>query len=118
MAIDFARELRTAAGQAEYIGEKGLGELWEILEDSLTRIKDEVFGGASRPPADQGGQADEGTRSAGARGAAGSGGRAAGAGDQEAGAGGESDGPAGKSGGRRSEPAGPAEPDQPAGQDD
>ena len=48
MAIDFARELRTAASQAEHIGEQGLGELWEILEDSLTRIRDEVFGAGDR----------------------------------------------------------------------
>ena len=46
MAIDFARELRSAAGHAEDVGEGGLGDLRDILEDALTRIKDEVFGGS------------------------------------------------------------------------
>jgi hypothetical protein len=44
MAIDFARDLRSAAGHAEDVGEGGLGDLRGILEDALTRIKDEVFG--------------------------------------------------------------------------
>jgi len=46
MAIDFARDLRSAAGHAEDVGEGGLGDLRGILEDALTRIKDEVFGGS------------------------------------------------------------------------
>jgi DNA-binding PadR family transcriptional regulator len=44
LAVDFARELRKAAWNTESIGENALGDLRSILEDALTRIKDEVFG--------------------------------------------------------------------------
>jgi DNA-binding PadR family transcriptional regulator len=54
MAIEFARELRSAAGHAEDVGERGLGDLWGILDDALTRIKDEVFGGNQDPADDEG----------------------------------------------------------------
>jgi DNA-binding PadR family transcriptional regulator len=44
LAVDFARDLRKAAWNTESIGENALGDLRSILEDALTRIKDEVFG--------------------------------------------------------------------------
>ena len=44
LALDFGRELRKAAWNTESIGENALGDLRSILEDALTRIKDEVFG--------------------------------------------------------------------------
>ena len=47
MAVDFARELRRAAWNTESVGENALGDLRSILEDALTRIKTEVFGGAA-----------------------------------------------------------------------
>jgi DNA-binding PadR family transcriptional regulator len=46
LAVDFAKELRKAAWNTESIGENALGDLRAILEDALTRIKDEVFGNA------------------------------------------------------------------------
>jgi DNA-binding PadR family transcriptional regulator len=48
LAVDFARELRRAAWNTESVGENALGDLRSILEDALTRIKNEVFGGAAR----------------------------------------------------------------------
>jgi DNA-binding PadR family transcriptional regulator len=55
MAVDFARELRRAAWNTESVGENALGDLRSILEDALTRIKTEVFGGAAakRAPEDR-----------------------------------------------------------------
>jgi DNA-binding PadR family transcriptional regulator len=55
MAVDFARELRRAAWNTESVGENALGDLRSILEDALTRIKTEVFGGAAakRAPEDK-----------------------------------------------------------------
>jgi DNA-binding PadR family transcriptional regulator len=47
VAVDFARELRKAAWDTESVGENALGDLRSILEDTLTRIKDEVFGGTT-----------------------------------------------------------------------
>jgi hypothetical protein len=47
LAVDFARDLRRAAFDTESIGENAIGDLRSILEDALTRIKDEVFGGAA-----------------------------------------------------------------------
>ena len=47
LAIDFARELRKAAWNTESVGENALGDLRSILEDALTRIKAEVFGGGA-----------------------------------------------------------------------
>jgi hypothetical protein len=44
LAGDFARDFRKAAWNTESIGENALGNLRSILEDALTRIKDEVFG--------------------------------------------------------------------------
>jgi DNA-binding PadR family transcriptional regulator len=51
LAVDFARDLRKAAWNTESVGENALGDLRSILEDALTRIKDEVFGGAPARPA-------------------------------------------------------------------
>jgi DNA-binding PadR family transcriptional regulator len=48
LAIDFARELRSAAWHTGQVGEDSLGDLREILEDTLSRIRDEVFGGGAR----------------------------------------------------------------------
>jgi len=45
LAVDFAKELRKAAWNTESVGENALGDLRSILEDALTRIKEEVFGG-------------------------------------------------------------------------
>jgi DNA-binding PadR family transcriptional regulator len=55
MAVDFARELRRAAWNTESVGENALSDLRSILEDALTRIKTEVFGGAAakRAPEDE-----------------------------------------------------------------
>jgi DNA-binding PadR family transcriptional regulator len=53
LASEFARELRSAAGHAGDIGEGALGDLREILSDTLARIRDEVFDDepGSRPAA-------------------------------------------------------------------
>jgi DNA-binding PadR family transcriptional regulator len=50
LAVDFARDLRKAAWNTESVGENALGDLRSILEDTLTRIKDEVFRGSDAPP--------------------------------------------------------------------
>src|SRR5450755_1040182 len=47
LAVEFARELRTAAWHTESVGENALSDLRAILEDTLTKVKDEVFGGAA-----------------------------------------------------------------------
>ncbi len=60
LAVDFARDLSKAAWNTESIGENALGDLRSILEDALTRIKDEVFRGTpSRPEDDPAGSARE-----------------------------------------------------------
>jgi DNA-binding PadR family transcriptional regulator len=48
LAINFARELRSAAWHTEWLPEDAISDLREILEDTLTRIRDEVFGGSAR----------------------------------------------------------------------
>jgi DNA-binding PadR family transcriptional regulator len=56
LAVDFANQLRRAAWNTESIGENTLGDLRSILEDTLTRIRDEVFrspAGGSPSPDDQ-----------------------------------------------------------------
>jgi len=55
MAIDFARELRSAArqGSRRPLGEDALRDLRGILEDTLNRVRDEVFGRPSPTAADQ-----------------------------------------------------------------
>lgn len=47
LAVEFARELRTAAWHTESVGENALSDLRAILEDTLTKVKEEVFGGAT-----------------------------------------------------------------------
>jgi DNA-binding PadR family transcriptional regulator len=50
MAMQFANELRTAARQAGNVGERSLGDLREILTDTLAKVRTEVFReGADRP---------------------------------------------------------------------
>ena len=51
MALDFAKELRAAAWHTEAVGADTASGLRDILEDTLTRIKDEIFGGAGQQPA-------------------------------------------------------------------
>jgi DNA-binding PadR family transcriptional regulator len=45
LASEFAQELNSAAGHAGDIGEGALGDLRDILSDTLARIRDEVFPG-------------------------------------------------------------------------
>jgi DNA-binding PadR family transcriptional regulator len=47
IAVEFARELRTAAWHTESVGENALSDLRVILEDTLKKVKDEVFGGTA-----------------------------------------------------------------------
>jgi DNA-binding PadR family transcriptional regulator len=59
LAVDFANQLRRAAWNTESVGENALGDLRSILEDTLTKIRREVFGGhGSAKPAS--GAADTG----------------------------------------------------------
>jgi DNA-binding PadR family transcriptional regulator len=109
MAIDFARELREAASHAEHIGEQGLGELWEILEESLTRIRDEVFGADAARPAGEDAKPAAGQAEAHGQ-KAGSGHESAGSRPESAGAGGEPSAPGDES-------ADPARPEPEAGRD-
>jgi DNA-binding PadR family transcriptional regulator len=53
LARRFSRELRDAAAQAQAVSEDAVGDLRTILDDTLDRIKAEVFGkpGATRPDA-------------------------------------------------------------------
>jgi hypothetical protein len=43
LASDFARDLSHVAGHAGDLGEGALGDLKNILADTLSRIRDEVF---------------------------------------------------------------------------
>jgi hypothetical protein len=43
MAIQFATELRAAAKQAGGVGERSLSDLRDILTDTLTKVRSEVF---------------------------------------------------------------------------
>ena len=55
LASEFARELSSAAGHAGDIGDSALGDLRDILSDTLARIRDEIFAGGSpahREPGD------------------------------------------------------------------
>ena len=63
MAVEFASELRAVSWHAESIGENAAGQLRSILEDALTRIKDEVFRGPAGRPADESGD-DAGSETA------------------------------------------------------
>ncbi len=53
LARRFTRELREAAAQAQAVSEDAVGDLRTILDDTLDRIRAEVFGkpGATRPEA-------------------------------------------------------------------
>ncbi|HUZ23113.1 MAG TPA: PadR family transcriptional regulator [Streptosporangiaceae bacterium] len=55
LASEFARELSSAAGHAGDIGDSALGDLRDILSDTLARIRDEIFADGSpahREPGD------------------------------------------------------------------
>jgi len=47
LAVEFARELRSAAFHTESVGENALRDLRAILEETLCKVRDEVFGGAA-----------------------------------------------------------------------
>ena len=49
-ALDFARELRAAAWHTEAVGSDAVSGLRIILEETLARIKDEIFGGGPGAP--------------------------------------------------------------------
>lgn len=63
LARQFARELRMAAWHAQAVSEDALGDLRVILDETLDRIKTEVFAAASapRPPTDSAGSPSAGT---------------------------------------------------------
>jgi DNA-binding PadR family transcriptional regulator len=50
MAIQFATELRTAAKQAGNVGERSLNDLRDILTDTLTKVRVEVFADGDTKP--------------------------------------------------------------------
>jgi len=56
MAMQFATELRTAAKEAGTLGERSLNDLRDILTETLTKVRDEVF-----PESDEDDSAAEGT---------------------------------------------------------
>ena len=58
LASDFARDLSSAAGHAGDIGEGALGDLRNILADTLARIRDEVFASPRDRADDDSGAAD------------------------------------------------------------
>jgi hypothetical protein len=60
LASDFARDLSSAAGHAGDIGEGALGDLRNILADTLARIRDEVFTGPGDRAGDDGREPDQG----------------------------------------------------------
>jgi DNA-binding PadR family transcriptional regulator len=62
MALGFAKDLLSTAWRTEALGADALTDLRGILEDTLTRIKDEVFGGKGTRSGDAG---EEGGKSAG-----------------------------------------------------
>jgi DNA-binding PadR family transcriptional regulator len=59
MALGFARDLLSTAWRAETLGADALTDLRGILEDTLTRIKDEVFGDQGARSADAGEAGDD-----------------------------------------------------------
>jgi DNA-binding PadR family transcriptional regulator len=64
LAVDFAIQLRKAAWNTESIGDNALGDLRSILEDTLIRIKDEVFRGSDTTSRPDGDDADKPERDA------------------------------------------------------
>ena len=62
MALGFARDLLSTAWRAEALGADALTDLRGILEDTLTRIKDEVFGDQGARPGDAGEKGDDSAR--------------------------------------------------------
>jgi DNA-binding PadR family transcriptional regulator len=58
MAIQFATELRAAAKQAGDVGERSLSDLRDILTDTLTKVRSEVFTD-KKPSAGQAGDDDK-----------------------------------------------------------
>jgi DNA-binding PadR family transcriptional regulator len=66
MAIQFATELRAAAKQAGGVGERSLSDLRDILTDTLTKVRSEVFaeraedGSAGEPGAGEPGAGEPG----------------------------------------------------------
>jgi DNA-binding PadR family transcriptional regulator len=60
LAVDFANQLRRAAWNTEGLREGALGDLRSILEDTLTKIRNDVFG--SSPPGDQPAAGDAGDK--------------------------------------------------------
>ena len=61
MALGFARDLLSTAWRTEAVGTDALTDLRSILEDTLTRIKDEIFGGTGPRSGDAGGQSTDRT---------------------------------------------------------
>ena len=59
MALGFARDLLSTAWRAEALGADALTDLRGILEDTLTRIKDEVFGDQGARSRDAGEEGDD-----------------------------------------------------------
>ncbi|HEU5419104.1 MAG TPA: helix-turn-helix transcriptional regulator [Streptosporangiaceae bacterium] len=92
MASDFARDLSSAAGHAGDIGEGALGDLRDILADTMARIRDEVF---ATPRDRDKGESEAADSEAAASDAEPAGHDAEPAGDDDAGHGEASDGPAG-----------------------
>jgi DNA-binding PadR family transcriptional regulator len=64
LAVDFANQLRRAAWNTESVGENALGDLRSILEDTLIRIRREVFGGRGGTPPAHGADTDNPERDA------------------------------------------------------
>ena len=62
MALGFARDLLSTAWRAEALGADALTDLRGILEDTLTRIKDEVFGDQGARSRDAGEAGDDSAR--------------------------------------------------------
>lgn len=56
MALGFAKDLLSAAWRTEAVGTDALTDLRTILEDTLTRIKAEIFGGPGPRSAEDTGQ--------------------------------------------------------------
>ena len=68
LAVDFAMQLRSAAFHTESFGENALGDLRTILEETLSKVRDEVFGGSAGSA--KGSGPDDGTGTPGTPGAA------------------------------------------------